>query len=670
MSVRKSKADWCLRLSVESLEGRAVPATFGVPWSDPSHLTLSFVPDGTAIAGHTSTLSQFLGASQPSATWQRDILRAFQTWAVNGNINIGLVPDLGQPLGVAGRSQHDARFGDVRVGAQAMAPDALSISVPNDPSVSSTLTGDVLINTLDKFDGHSMDLFAVMLHEAGHSFGLDHGTDPKSPLFSQYLGTSKLTVGDIASLQSLYGTRAPDANEGSGGNDSISRATTIQSPGGFTGATPLVAFGDVTTNKDVDVFSLKAPNGYKGPVTFRLQSAGISLLAPHLSILDGKGKIVGDAQAASDLGDVVTIHLNSVDPNATYFLKVQGASNDVFGIGGYGVAVTFDAATKVRPSAIDAVLRGPYQTLNPNDLYALFLGTPGTLLNNDRGTDDTTAGAASLASAPGYARNSHYDVIASLGGPADTDNYRIQTADSPRNGAPLVLTVTVRALDVNGTAPRVKVLDRDGIAVTARVIANGNGTFTVQAVGVKPGGAYYLKVGPSAASGSAASGNYSLTAQFGTAAAKLAPLASGKVLSPASPSKGKLYVGESQLMNLVLSANPGGLPVSPGSAVEMALRNASGNVVYRLTAASGDVVSGAALFLTPGAYTVTFTTIGSGGSSLGFSLEGDGISDPIGPVLNDPTLAPDYSVPGLPGWFLYPGGLLTGSPFEFTPMTI
>ena len=79
------------RLEMESLEDRAVPATFGVPWSDARNLTLSFVPDGTPIAAHTSTLFQTLNAQQPTAAWQRTILQAFQTWAVNANINIGLV---------------------------------------------------------------------------------------------------------------------------------------------------------------------------------------------------------------------------------------------------------------------------------------------------------------------------------------------------------------------------------------------------------------------------------------------------------------------------------------------------------------------------------------------------------------------------------------------------
>src|SRR5947199_46860 len=38
-------------LHLESLEDRSLPATFGVPWPDPGHLTLSFVPDGTQYSG-------------------------------------------------------------------------------------------------------------------------------------------------------------------------------------------------------------------------------------------------------------------------------------------------------------------------------------------------------------------------------------------------------------------------------------------------------------------------------------------------------------------------------------------------------------------------------------------------------------------------------------------
>ena len=90
---------------VEVLEDRAVPADFGVPWADPSRLTLSFAPDGTAIAGQSSSLFQTLNSQQATADWQREILQAFQTWAVQANINIGVVSDGGEAFGTAGPSQ-------------------------------------------------------------------------------------------------------------------------------------------------------------------------------------------------------------------------------------------------------------------------------------------------------------------------------------------------------------------------------------------------------------------------------------------------------------------------------------------------------------------------------------------------------------------------------------
>jgi hypothetical protein len=658
-----------VKLAIEALEDRSVPATFGVPWSDARNLTLSFVPDGTAIASHPSSLFQALSAQQPTATWQNTILRAFQTWAVNANINIGLVADGGQPFGVAGDPQHDPRFGDIRIGAQPMDPSTLSISVPNDPLVSSTLTGDVLINSTVDFNSGSNSLFSAILHEAGHVFGIGDSSDPSSVMFSQDVGNTQLTASDIAALQSLYGSRAPDPHEGSGGNDRIDKATAIQAPGGsgsYTGATPLVEYGDITTNQDLDFYSFKAPSGYSGPVTVRLQSAGISLLNPHLTLLDSQGNVLGDVQSTTDMGDVVTLHLNQVSSNSTYYIEVQGATGDVFGIGSYGLAVTFDPNSAVTTSAIDAVLRGPYQSLSPNDINSIFLGTANPLFNSDNGINETPGTATQLTPSAGYARNSHYEVLGSLTGPTDSDYYRIQTADNPPSGQTLVLTVTARALDINGTAPRVTILDGNGHVVSQQILANGAGMFSVQASGLNGGGSYVIEAGPNTAIGSPAAGNYFLVAQFGTTAAQLSSLASNTLPSTGSTQSYNLYVGESQLMHLVLSSSTVDGSAAPGSEVQMNILDASGNVIYSLTAAAGDTVSGPALLLTPGAYTVQFTSLNTSGSTnptLAYTLLGDEISDPIGTVTTDPTLTPGYPVPGMPGWYQYPGGKLSTSPF-------
>src|SRR5713226_7033277 len=131
------------RLTLEVLEDRTTPAVFGVPWSDPSHLTLSFVPDGTRIGGQTSSLFATLDAQEPSAAWQAIILRALQTWAINTNLNIGVVPDNGQPFGTPSSGQGSTRFGDIRIGAAPLSPDVLAVSVPHDPYLSGSWSGDV-----------------------------------------------------------------------------------------------------------------------------------------------------------------------------------------------------------------------------------------------------------------------------------------------------------------------------------------------------------------------------------------------------------------------------------------------------------------------------------------------------------------------------------------------
>src|SRR5262249_5692944 len=104
------------RFSLEQLEERLALSTTAVPWPNPGNLTLSFARDGTSTGQQASTLFQSLTSAASSYEWELAVLRAYQTWAVNSNVNVAVVGDGGQAFGAAGVPQGDSRFGDVRVG--------------------------------------------------------------------------------------------------------------------------------------------------------------------------------------------------------------------------------------------------------------------------------------------------------------------------------------------------------------------------------------------------------------------------------------------------------------------------------------------------------------------------------------------------------------------------
>jgi hypothetical protein len=147
--------------------------------------------------------------------------------------------------------------------------------------------------------------------------------------------------------------------------------------------------------------------------------------------------------------------------------------------------------------------------------------------------------------------------------------------------------------------------------------------------------------------------------------------ASGRLGAGALQQANTLYVAESQLFQFALSANAANAPA--GTALKMLITDATGTAVFSLTVAAGQTVSGAALFLAPGQYTITFTESAPAGvapSSLAFQLEGTTLTDPIGPTISDPTLKPIYVTPNDPTSYTYPNGVVTKVPYLVAPLVL
>jgi hypothetical protein len=80
------------------------------------------------------------------------------------------------------------------------------------PPNSEPMAGDMHLDADESWHtGMAIDLYSVVLHEAGHALGLGHSDRPGSVMYPYYKLSTGLTNDDIAAIQALYGTPGPPA---------------------------------------------------------------------------------------------------------------------------------------------------------------------------------------------------------------------------------------------------------------------------------------------------------------------------------------------------------------------------------------------------------------------------------------------------------------------------
>ncbi len=360
-----------LKSAPELLETRNLLTGFA--WADATNLSISFAADGTDVAGNKNELSADLNQLGTQAQWQAAIVRGFRTWLNELGYNIHVVKDSGAKFGISGASHNDARFGDVRVAAVPLTAGVLATAVPRNTFISGTWAGEMMLNT--NVELKSLDeLYALSLHEAGHILGLEHSTDPHSPMFD-HAGTQilKPTAHDIKLLRSLYGLTRGNVfaveheDETNGQSEDAEEFAVVQPQGIFP---RFQVTGSFQNASDVDnyVFRPRIATSESPLITTVVLRMKTTRRVPGLTILDSSGKPLEFRVIANGNG-LVVLQTSEAEPDEDYTVRVHatGGKSGVM-TGKYELAVTFSENSQ----KIETMARGVLDQKLPGKSYDLY----------------------------------------------------------------------------------------------------------------------------------------------------------------------------------------------------------------------------------------------------------------------------------------------------------
>jgi hypothetical protein len=633
---------------VEALEIRSLLTTYGLPWSDPRSLSISFPGDGTPIGGDANDIRQTLDAVTTRTRWQTATLQAFQTWAEVANINVGLVADRSDAFGAAGLASNDPRFGEFRIGAFSQ-PGVLASAVPFQP-VAGTWSGDVLLNSEVSWylgnstsqqppAGSGYELRTVLLHEAGNSLGLEDRTEAGYVMSAQYTNPRwSLTSGDISAIRAIYGARQ-DIYE-SVPNESAAAATPIVLTAAESVAGRAVRSGSLNTAADRDFYSFVMPAG-KTSASVTVWASGISLVESRLTVRKSKGGVLGSDAVASVFQNNGRVQLTGLTPGATYFISVDSLEESGFRVGDYRLDLDYRDPAQLTPITAanhdSAAYSGRKRLQNADNVALPQLFSTG-LVDTEVGQNDRPLTATVLQSTLGFISQSRYEAMGAIATAVDRDLYRIVAPA----GAIGSLNITLTALGTVRPDLTVVVMNQAGDRLPSQWKVGSDGQQSLVVPNAVPGQTYVVGVWQRAGAVQS-TGNYLVTADFSTAAAQMSVLTE-QSLAIGAADVDLLSSGKTQLFRFDLTT----LSATVSKAILISIIDVRTQQLVRTISATGGVTSSAFVWLPVGDYQVVAKAYGQGSTVTGpvsYRLLADVVSDDDGPGYTDPTLPPPPTEP-------------------------
>ncbi len=356
------------RVSMEQLESRIVLSSYELSinqWASKDRLTYSIPADGVAwYHGVNSLNSSFDNLLGPG--WKLAIAEAISEWSSAANIDIAQVVDQGGDSDYEGLPQGDPRFGDIRIGGYDF-QNKVTMAVSEGPPPSGyTRAGDIQVNTgLNWNLGKDYDFQTVILHELGHSLGLEHPTDSASIMYERYQGIRRsLEPGDLQGLLEIYGPRKPDSLNAQGYGLTLSSPIAVPQPSA--GARVSILNGlSLAKPDDSDYFEIKVPQGFIGTsLTITASAKSLSMLSPKLSLIGTGGEVLQKISYAGSWGVGASLNLGQVKAGQSLRFRVDASEPGRFDIGGYTVKADFQGG-EVLPPPPPPPQQPPSRPVNP-----------------------------------------------------------------------------------------------------------------------------------------------------------------------------------------------------------------------------------------------------------------------------------------------------------------